>query len=468
MKPQIKKFVLIVTFLVLLTATIAITSNILKKSDSSKMVADTTQEPIQNTPEPTPTANAVETNTPKPSVFSTLSVTGTLYSTKESTLELPETFQSQEIVGISLVDENDKILAADYKFKDNQLYLTPSKDLVGEKTYRLRFFTKDKRKYQSELTAADYIKIDSNKNSYIKVSAKPDKGYNYPYYLLIPEGTQSNAGKKYLVVEPNNTGYPSDYLEFHEIAVKVHLHDYGIITGGAGGYQVATGLNTPLLIPVFPRPNSEDGTGVYVHALDRETMLARDVDYERPDLQLIAMIEDAQELLAKYGIELEKKVFLVGFSASGDFVNRFMFLHPEMVKAVASSSSTIFPASEYEGIKLNYPLGIADMESLFGIKFNAEEFKSIAKYIYRGDQDGNDYTNDNDNNGEEYVSAIRKLFKDETQPYKWNRKIEIMDNLGYNEHYQYHTYKEIGDLYGLSPGATRNRIMRFRQKRLCS
>ncbi|NLU09415.1 MAG: helix-turn-helix domain-containing protein [Tepidanaerobacter acetatoxydans] len=31
-----------------------------------------------------------------------------------------------------------------------------------------------------------------------------------------------------------------------------------------------------------------------------------------------------------------------------------------------------------------------------------------------------------------------------------------------------HTYKEIGDLYGLSPGATRNRIMRFRQKRLCS
>jgi len=373
-----------------------------------------------------------------------LSVTGSLYATQKSSLKLPKTFDPDAVTGISLVDEKNRIISAKFEFRSEKLYITPSNDLLGEKKYTLKIFMKDNTRYQAELTAEDYISINNNKHSYIKVSAKPDKGFNYPYYLMVPKGTLSNTDKKYMVVEPNNTGFPSDSMEAHEVAVLIHLHNYGYTTGGAGGYQVASELKMPLLIPVFPRPLSEDGLGVYVHALDREVMMAKGVDYERPDLQLIAMMEDAKELLSKQGIKLEKKVLMVGFSASGDFVNRFMFLHPEWVKAVASSSSTIFPASEYNGIKLNYPLGTADMKSLFGIKFNAKEYNKIAKYIYRGDQDGNDYTEDWDKNGEEYVKAIRKLFKDETQPYKWNRKIQIMDDLGYNDNYQYHIYKGIG------------------------
>lgn len=115
--------------------------------------------------------------------------------------------------------------------------------------------------------------------------------------------------------------------------------------------------------------------------------------------------------------------------------------------AIASSKSAISSIavggtlySTMDSKLLNYPIGVADMEKLFGIKFNMKEYDKIAKYIYRGDQDQKDYTEDWDKNGEDYVGAIRKLFKDETQPYKWNRKIDIMDDLGYNGNYQYHTY----------------------------
>lgn len=373
-----------------------------------------------------------------------ISIDGTLYSTQQSVLNLPKAIVGTDVIGISLLGGDGKIIACHYEFNNNQLIVNPAKNLVGEKDYTLKFFMKNKKRYQAKLTATDFIKIDYNENSYIKISAKPHKGFNYPYYLLIPKETMFNIDKKYMVVEPNTSGSPSDSLEFHETDVKICLHNYGTITGGAGGYQVATELKTPLLIPVFPRPTTEDGAGVYVHALDREAITANGVDYERPDLQLKAMIEDAQKLLAEQGIELERKVLMVGFSASGDFTNRFMFLHPKMVKAIATSSSTIFPASEYKGVTLNYPLGIADMDTLFGIKFNAKEYDKIAKFIYRGDQDGNDFTQDWDKNGEDYVKVIRKLFKDETQPYKWNRKIEIMKDLGYNDNYQYHTYKGIG------------------------
>lgn len=378
------------------------------------------------------------------SSFNTIDVKGVLYTTQESVLDLPNIIIENEVIGISLSDERGKIVATTFTFEGNQLHVSPINNLVGEINYTLKIFSKNNKRYQAKLKALDFTEIDDSKISIIKISANPDKGFNYPYYLLIPEGTRNNPDAKYLVVEPNNTGYPSDSMKVHETSVKIFLHDYGHITSGAGGYQVSTELKTPLLMPVFPRPTTEDGAGIYVHALDKEAITAKGVKYERPDLQLIAMIKDAKKLLLEKGIELEEKVLMTGFSASGDFVNRFMFLHPKMVKAVASSSSTIFPASEYEGVKLNYPLGVTDMNKLFGIKFNAKEFNKIAKYIYRGDQDGNDFTQDWDKNGEDYVKVIRKLFKDETQPYKWNRKIEIMKDLGYNDNYQYHTYKGIG------------------------
>jgi len=379
------------------------------------------------------------------SAFETIKANGSLYSTKESVLTLPATIAEADVAGISLEDASGSMQASEFRFEGSRLYIKPSRDLIGGKVYTIRIFTGSRKRYQIKATAKDDIVISNSKNSVIKISAKPDKGYNYPYYLLIPKGTFEDTSKKYLVVEPNNSGYPSDSLLFHEIDVRICMRDYGTWSGGAGGYQVATELKTPLLMPVFPRPTSEDGAGIYTHALDREAMTIKGKPYERVDQQLIAMIDDARGLLAEYGIALEQKVFMVGFSASGDFVNRFTVLYPELVKAIASSTSTIFPAASYEGVTLKYPLGIADIKNFTGKPFNAAEFRKVAKYIYTGDQDRNDGVTDEwDKNGKEYVAAMRKLFGAELFPDKWNKKIDIINDLGYGESYQFHIYKGIG------------------------
>lgn len=380
--------------------------------------------------------------------FNVLTANGVLYTSKESEFSISTSLAKEMLTGIQLTDDKGNIVATDFDVDGKKLTIKPLNNLVSGKKYIVKIFTSDNKKFKLSLTAKDDIFIDNNKDSIIRISANPEKGFNYPYYLLVPKGIQYDKSKKFMVVEPNNTGFPSDSLEVHEIAVRIHLHDYGYTTGGAGGYQVATELRTPLLIPVFPRPTTEDNAGIYTHALDREAMLVKGVDYERVDLQLKSMIKDAQVLLSNNGVEIEKKVLMVGFSASGDFVNRFMFMYPEMIKAVATSTSSIFPAEKYNGVTLDYPLGIADIQKFTGAKFNSKEYEQVAKFMYIGENDRNDMTQEWDKNGEAYVKALFKVFKDESFPYKWNRKVDIINELGYGNRYQFHIYKGIG--HGIS------------------
>lgn len=94
---------------------------------------------------------------------------------------------------------------------------------------------------------------------------------------------------------------------------------------------VAGRLGVAVLMPAFPRPRSQDG--VYTHALDRDAMLTRDPALRRPDLQLIAMIDDARRRLEREGVHTERRVLMHGHSAAGMFVSRFVLLHPDRVKA---------------------------------------------------------------------------------------------------------------------------------------
>lgn len=53
---------------------------------------------------------------------------------------------------------------------------------------------------------------------------------------------------RYLLVEPNNTGFASDDFDVHlEAAKKLSTNGFGAVAGAPGA---------PLLIPVFPRPKA--------------------------------------------------------------------------------------------------------------------------------------------------------------------------------------------------------------------
>lgn len=221
-------------------------------------------------------------------------------------------------------------------------------------------------------------------DSLIIIKSKPDKGFSNDYILFIPKKTPINK-LTYLLVEPNNTGKLSDSIEVHK------QHAIALASVSSVGNNIATELNIPLLVPIFPRLESKPNT--YTHALDRDVILEESPDLKRLDLQLIAMIEDAKQVLKSMNIQVEAKVFMNGFSASGSFTNRFSLIHPEIIKALAIggfNGELMFPINEIRGIKLNYPLGCNDFEKLFNHKLNLKAYQAIPQFIYMGKLDEND------------------------------------------------------------------------------
>jgi hypothetical protein len=220
----------------------------------------------------------------------------------------------------------------------------------------------------------------------LKIEADPVKGFHWPYYLSIPD---SLGPATVLLVEPNNSGTWSDDPAFHDAKA------YDLIRWHSG---FAVDLDVPLLVPTFPRPitpQAPEPGGIYTHALDRYSLNLPYLpeNLTRIDLQLVAMINDARERLAALGHQADAKSFFMGFSASGAFVSRFTILHPELVKAVAPGSPGGWPTaplSEWQGITLKYPVGVADVEQLIGVPFDLNTYRNVPKYVYVGDQDTND------------------------------------------------------------------------------
>lgn len=250
------------------------------------------------------------------------------------------------------------------------------------------------------------------KDSLIIIEKNSSKGFHHDYILFIPQGTPINK-KIFLLVEPNNTGKISDSMEVH----KKYAIDLASVS--SVGNNVSTELKIPLLVPIFPRPASQPL--MYTHALDRDVMEEKSTELKRLDLPLLQMIEDAIGILTSMKIPVAPKFFMNGFSASATFTNRFSFIHPEKIQALAIggfNGELMFPQNEINTIKLNYPIGTNDFYQLFGKKFDLVSYKSIPQFIYMGKLDDNDAV--------QYDDAYNEI----------ERKI-INDNIGKNVQQRY-------------------------------
>ena len=215
------------------------------------------------------------------------------------------------------------------------------------------------------------------------IDAAPDKGFNFPYILRVPDLDQVTS-PTFLLVEPNNTGTGSDDFDVHVKAAED-------LSRSAIGNRLFSALNVPLLVPVFPRPRMD--WHIYTHALDRDTLGVNDGPLRRLDLQLLAMIDDARARLNGIGLKTRQKVLLTGFSASGTFANRFTVLHPNRIQAVTTggvNGSLMLPTEAIDAVGLPYPLGVADLEELAGAPFDIDAWRKVPQFIYMGADDQND------------------------------------------------------------------------------
>jgi len=269
------------------------------------------------------------------------------------------------------------------------------------------------------------------------IDKNPDKGFNYPYFLFMPD-KMAQEGELRLIVEPNNSGFVDDDLQKHiEKAKRTATLDYYL------GNYVARKLKYPLLVPVFPR--STTNWKIYTHALDRDVMAQKGNDLERIDQQLLAMVEDARKKLINQGYNIKNKFLMTGFSASGTFVNRFTLIHPDRVFAVAAGGLNgllALPIGEMKGSRLNYPLGTYDFQEFLGKEFDSIAFKNTPQYLFMGENDENDAIPYDDGYDENERKLVYELLGEEMQPKRWNACREIYRNLNINATIK--TYQEIG------------------------
>jgi len=267
--------------------------------------------------------------------------------------------------------------------------------------------------------------------------ANPSEGFNFSYFLFIPDDADMED-ELHLIVEPNNSGFASDNINEHmEKAERIATREYYI------GNYLANRLHYPLLVPVFPRPDS--AWRIYTHALDRDVMLLKDNVLERPDLQLIAMVEHALTILKQGGYKTNPKFLLTGFSASGTFANRFSLIHPDKIAAVAAGGVNgllMLPVDTLTDEALNYPLGINDFESLFGKVFDNESFSSLPQFLFMGELDTNDAIPYEDGYEDSERAVIYKLMGNEMMPGRWDFCSSFYENKNLNA--KIITYPETG------------------------
>lgn len=239
----------------------------------------------------------------------------------------------------------------------------------------------------------------------IKIEANAGKGFSYAYFLYAPAALRDEKARKQthsIMVIPNNTGKNDDALEVHEENVKRKM---------AQNASLAAELGVAIMMPVFPRPKSD--WKIYTHALDRDSLVTKKTEYKRFDLQLAAMIDDALARLAAENLKFDKRVLMVGFSASGMFANRFTFLHPKRVKAAVIGSPggwPIAPASEFKEKALRYPVGTGDLKTVAGKKLDLKNLRKVPMFIYLGDKDDNDSVVFDDGYDAEDKELIFELF----------------------------------------------------------
>jgi len=285
----------------------------------------------------------------------------------------------------------------------------------------------------SEVDVADnLIEIEE---AQLRIEANPEKGFQWHYYLFVPSMSISEDKEIYLLVGPNNTSPEGSGLEHDDYSAYQEAFNYSFKN------RIANIIEMPLLVPVFPRPYEE--WWYYTHVLNRNTLQITSGSLERLDLQLIAMIEDAQLILSKQGLNVQEKVLMTGFSACGIFTNRFTALHPQLVKAAAYGgicSAPIIPAVEWADQKVRYPVGIADIEEITGIKFDYNEYIKVPQYMYMCSDDDNDGTLYDDGYERRDANLIWSLMGKDMNV-RWESAQEIYKELGVNAEFKTYTGK---------------------------
>ena len=211
------------------------------------------------------------------------------------------------------------------------------------------------------------------------VSHRPNQGIPYQWFTYVPSGLDKTKPVFILI-----TAIGAQMGTYDDLTIKT-------------GTALQDRLRWPninnfvLLAPVIPSIFDDPYLGNIISIeFDIPSFTTSDKFYQRADLKVISIIDEFSDLLREDGYIVNEKVLIEGFSASAMFAQRFALLHPDRVLAIAAGScggNFVLPLKSYNGIPINWPVGINDLKTLADIEFDQNEYKNISQFIYIGDQD---------------------------------------------------------------------------------
>lgn len=235
---------------------------------------------------------------------------------------------------------------------------------------------------------------DLNNQYYLAVINPTEKdNFNIPYILFIPKQIQSDS---VLAIQINSK--ESNDLE------EILEEGLDIITNLQNNLQ---SFNNPILVPLIPK--SRDTVNFKHLSKECFNLDNNDLHY-RIDNQVLNIITKVKEDIKKItGITINDKVFIAGYSTSGLFAQRFALLHPEIIDTICVGGvigSIPFPSKVFK-----YPLGIGNIESLTGKKFNIINYLKI-KFNYYSCAFENDIKTDIKGYDGNYISLYDSSYFD--------------------------------------------------------
>lgn len=223
---------------------------------------------------------------------------------------------------------------------------------------------------------------------FIDIPANKEKGFNFPYKIIIPKEINDNPTVIYAGNLPwDFTGECSTMDELIEKSVN----DLGSIDPMMG--HLSLELGNPMVVPCVPRLHNFRPNFLGLDCLkneftlkDNDKRFESDMDiYNNLGDQHNAMIIDAIDYLRNNSINVDDKVIVCGYSEGAKFVSHLSLLHPEVIKAVVAGGTggvMSMPLEELDGYEFTYPTGIKGLDN-----FNFDEFKKISFFYYMGGKD---------------------------------------------------------------------------------
>jgi hypothetical protein len=376
---------------------------------------------------------------------------------QSSSIKISESSLSSSILASSSnpIVEEKKFSLTDLKsYVRNEYYTTEMMNAYNQWDVRL-----DNKTIPEFLMSID---------NFLFVPPVPEKGFMLPYVIKFPSGKyldQNKDLKKYMMLGGFGFEINSDYRHSALQYVWQNVYDnkpYSISNESI----IAEKLNVPILTPLVTwLCSSTNYDQVLPTNMDRDSVLASinniDLYYKRDcfnsnsniikpfmkeeypslidiEMQFYNIVIHSIELLKNFNYELENKVLMNGFSTTGNFVQRFATVYPEIIKAYSAGGIAIpiLPGQELLEKRLIYPIGTYDHKEIFKKEFDSKSYNNIAKINYIGRYETNFSYHDSAVRGilnSIYSDSFQLRWSDDNIveiDSLWNKVADLFYNLG--------------------------------------